>query len=180
MSRTRQTDQKAEQAEGKTLTAPEPRRERHPGLRAAGMAVSRLASPIIARQGGGILARLKSAWKTAIGADMAEITWPESLSRDGVLKLRVASAQALEIQHRAPLLIERINQFFGRAVITRLALVRGPLPLAGTPRARAPEPLDATESALLEQQAAAVDDPELRAALVRLGRAVLAENRRRD
>ena len=58
------------------------------------------------------------------------MSWPATLGRDGVLKLRAAPGAALELQHRAPLIIERINLFFGRAAVTRLALVQGPLPLA--------------------------------------------------
>ena len=42
-------------------------------------------------------------------------------------------AAALELQHRAPLLIERVNLFFGRPAVTRLILVQGPLPLSAAP-----------------------------------------------
>jgi hypothetical protein len=176
MSRTQQSDETVESS--RTLPADGDRRERRPGLRAAGVAVSRLAGPIIARQGGGALARLKSGWNAAVGAETAESTWPDSLTRGGVLKLRVVSAQALELQHRAPLLIQRINGFFGRPVVTRLVLVQGPLPLASPARDPGPGPLGAAESAAIEHQVAAVDDPELRAALARLGRAVWAASRR--
>ena len=100
------------------------------GFRAVGVAVSKLTVPIVARRGGGILVRLKAEWAAIVGPDWAEVSWPAALGRDGVLKLRVAPGAALELQHRAPLIIERINLFFGRAVVTRLALVQGPLPLA--------------------------------------------------
>jgi hypothetical protein len=63
----------------------------------------------------------------------ADSTWPEALARGGTLKLRVARHRALELQHRAPLVIERINLFFGRDAVTRLALIQGPLPLAPLP-----------------------------------------------
>src|SRR6185312_7989255 len=36
--------------------------ERRPGLRAAGLAATRIVGPIVARHGGGILARLKADW----------------------------------------------------------------------------------------------------------------------
>ena len=100
------------------LTASARESEYHQGLRAVGVAVSKLAAPIVIKRGGGILVRLKSEWLAIIGSDWAAVTWPSALGRDGVLKLRAASTAALELQHRAPLLIERVNVFFGRLVVT--------------------------------------------------------------
>ena len=104
--------------------------ERRSGLRPAGEAASRDRGPIVARGGGGVLARLKAEWSAVAGAELAAQAWPEKLGRDGALKLRVAPGFALDLQHRAPLVIERINVFFGRAAVTRLVLVQGTLPLA--------------------------------------------------
>src|SRR5580765_4598854 len=107
---------------------------RQGGLRAAGIAAAQLAGPIVARHGGGVIGRLKAEWAAVVGAELGATTWPAALGRDGALKLRVASSVALDLQHRAPLVIERINLFFGRSVVARLALVQGPLPLATRPR----------------------------------------------
>lgn len=159
-----------------SLTGDDGAGERRPGFRAAGTSASRIVGPIVARHGGGILARLKSEWGAIVGQEIAVVTWPESLGRDGALKLRVAPTRALEIQHRAPQVIERINLFFGREAATRLALVQGPLPLAApapAPRAGAPV-LDASEAAALDRRLEAVASLELRAALARLGRRVIA------
>ena len=116
-----------------SLTGPAPGSERRQGFQAVGTAVSKLAAPIVAKRGGGILVRLKARWGAIVGPDWAGVTWPTALGRDGALKVRTASGAALELQHRAPLVIERINLFFGRQVIMRLALVQGPLPLASPP-----------------------------------------------
>jgi hypothetical protein len=142
------------------------------GFRAVGVAVSKLTLPIVARRGGGILVRLKAEWVAIVGPDWAEVSWPTTLGRDGVLKLRAAPGAALELQHRAPLIIERINPFFGRTVVTRLALVQGPLPLA--PGAGRPVifPLPEGEAKALNQRLSVIADPGLRAALAQLGRAV--------
>jgi hypothetical protein len=158
------------------LAGPAAERE-HPkrgywGFRAVGVAVSKLTVPIIARRGGGILVRLKAGWAAIVGPDWAEVSWPTALGRDGVLKLRAASGAALELQHRAPLIIERINLFFGRAVVTRLALVQGPLPLASGAGRPVIPPLSEGEAAALDQRLSEVADPDLRAALAQLGRAV--------
>ena len=147
--------------------------ERRPGFRAAGASLSRVVRPIMERHGGGVLTRLKAEWTAIAGPDIAVATWPEALARGGTLKLRVAPAKALELQHRAPLVIERVNLFFGREAVTRLALMQGPLPLAAPTRHPPPRPLRAVEAAALDDQLAGVESPELRDALARLGRRVI-------
>lgn len=142
------------------------------GFRAIGVAVSRLARPIVARRGGGILVRLKTEWAAIVGPEWAEVSWPNALARDGALKLRIVSGAALELQHRAPLMIERINLFFGRAVITRLALVQGPLPLPVMPGGRPVHRLAPAEEKAIDERLSGVADADLRDALARLGRAV--------
>jgi hypothetical protein len=102
------------------------------------------------------------------------------LGRDRALKLRVVSSAALDLQHRAPLVIERINRFFGRSVVLRLALVQGPLPLATRPRPAPPAPLAAEDAKALDARLAEIADPELRAALAGLGHLVLAGKARGD
>lgn len=150
-----------------------PRGERRPGLRPLAAAAARIAAPIVARHGGGVLARLKAEWGAVAGPELAALTWPEGLGRGGALKLRVMPGFALELQHRAPLALERINRFFGRAAVTRIVLVQGPLPLPGAaPRPAAP-PLTGGEARELDSRLATVADPELRAALAGLGALVL-------
>jgi hypothetical protein len=162
---------------GSSLTPDDKGGERRPGFRAAGASLSRVVGPIVARHGGGVLARLKSDWATIIGPELADAAWPEALARGGTLKLRVAPHKALEIQHRAPLVIERINLFFGREAVTRLALIQAPLPLPAAVRSEASRPLAAGDAAALDRQLSSVDDPELRQALEGLGRAVIGTER---
>ena len=153
--------------------------ERRPGLRAVGPLASRLAAPVVARHGGGILTRLKADWSAVIGADIAASSWPQALGRDGALKLRVAAATALELQHRAPLLIERINVYLGRPAVSRLVFVQGPLPIAPRARHSPPRQLGAGEAESIERQIAAIGDSELKAALARLGKSVASSAPRR-
>jgi hypothetical protein len=149
-------------------------------MRAAGVAASGVAAPIVARHGGGVLGRLKAEWPAVVGAELAPLTWPEALGRDGALKLRVASSLAVELQHRAPLVIERINLFFGRAAVIRLVLVQGPLPLPALPPTGMPAPLPGAEARALDIRLADIADPALREALAGLGHLVLAGVRRGD
>jgi hypothetical protein len=159
---------------GSILAGPMPENERRSGFRAAGVAASKIAVPIIGKRGGGVLVRLKSEWAAIVGTDWSDETWPIALGRDGVLKLRAASGVALELQHRAPLMIERINGFFGRPAITRLTLVQGPLPLAGPSTRPLLRPLAPAEATALDRRLSHIAEPELREALARLGRAMLA------
>ena len=124
------------------------------------------------RRGGGLGVRLKAEWPAIAGAQWSTASWPVALGRDGALKLRVAGAAALELQHGAPLLVERVNLYFGRAVVSRLVLQQGPLPLAAERRGRQPRPLSAGEESALDARLSEIADPDLKAALSRLGRAV--------
>ena len=151
---------------------------RQGGLRAAGTAASRIAGPIVSRHGGGALTRLKTAWSAAAGAEFAATTWPEALGRDGALKLRVTPGLALELQHRAPLLIERINGFLGRGVVARLVLFQAPLPIAAPPVRAATPPPSPGDAAAIDAQLTDIADTELRGALAGLGRLVAGKARR--
>jgi hypothetical protein len=169
MKRQRETPKEAA-----SLPRPARESERPHGFRAVGVAVSKLAAPIISRRGGGILVRLKADWDAIAGTDWAAVSWPSALGRDGALKLRAAPLAALELQHRAPLLLERINLFFGRPVVTRLVLVQATLPADSPPSGPGLRPLAANEVERLDEQLSEIADPSLRAALAGLGRALIS------
>jgi len=141
-----------------------------------GGAVARLTASVVAR-GGGLLARLKASWPAIVGEELGAATWPSALSRAGALKLCVASGLALEIQHRTPLLIERLNLFLGRGAVARIVLVQGPLPLPARRRPPLQRVLSPEETSALDDQIRVVSDPELRDALARLGRRVVESSR---
>lgn len=122
-------------------------------------------------------ARLMAEWGSIVGAELAGRTRPEKLDRrgqNGTLRLVVAPGWAVEVQHLEPLIIQRINQFFGAAVVTRLALKQGPVIAPSAKPAPAPRaaPSPEQEQALAEA-CAKVEDKELAAVLERLGRQVL-------
>ena len=133
---------------------------------------SKLAAPIVAKRGSRVLVPLKANWAAIVGPEWAVTAWPAALGRDGALKLHAASAAALELQHCAPLLIERINLYFGRSAVTRLVLVQGALPRRADPSGPAPCWLTAGESEALDRRVAGIVDADLRTALARLGKAV--------
>ena len=152
--------------------------ERRGSLRAIAAEVPRIAGAVLGKHGFGE-AQLVAQWSAIIGEDIARGASPEKLSfargerRDGTLHLRVAPGLALEIQHREPVLLERINAFFGYRAVARLALRQGPPARTAEPRPEPPRPLAAQERQALDRHVAQIDDPELRAALARLGAAVI-------
>jgi hypothetical protein len=77
---------------------------------------------------------------------------------------------ALEIQHAADVILQRVNRFFGWSAVGRLALRQAPLSRRDRPAtSRAP---DATSVAKVAETLSAVEDEELRAALARLGASI--------
>lgn len=117
-------------------------------------------------------------WAEIVGRQVARMAAPERLGRSrgkqgGVLMLRVRPANALEIQHLAPLIVERINGYYGRPVVSALRLRQGPLPRPAAPRQAPPAPDPALDAALAER-VAGVTHERLRTALARLGRHALA------
>jgi len=149
---------------------------RENGFRAVGGLAQRLASGLVERRGkagrGGSIARLRLGWSAIVGPDLAGVTRPEALlsgrGRSGtILRLRVASAAALEVQHRTGQIVERVNAYAGHKMIDDVRLMQGVIAKAPSPAA--PTPPDAKTVARMAERTAAVEDPDLRAALTRLG-----------
>ncbi|MCW8915025.1 MAG: DciA family protein [Magnetovibrio sp.] len=130
-------------------------------------------------------ATIVTKWPQIVGDDMARHTLPEKIvfSRDGAtggtLHLKTDSgAFAMELQHNEPLVLERINTFFGYRAVVRIKLIQGPLPRnrETAQRAKPPRPLSKAETEAIAGTVATVDDPELQEALARLGRNVMGKN----
>ena len=155
--------------------------KRRGGLRAIAAEIPRIAGAALGKRGFGE-AQLVTQWEAVIGEELAAKLSPERLvfprgeRRGGTLRLRVASAFAVEAQHLEPVLIERINAFFGYGAVARLAFIQGP-PLTAAPAPPRLRKLSAEEQRDIESRVAGVADPELRDALVRLGSAVAGTRR---
>jgi len=157
-------------------------RDRRGGMRALAGPLGRVARPALRRRGlaGG---RIVAEWPEIVGATLAAASCPETLrpargaEAGGVLVVRVDGPLAVELQHLEPVVIERINGYFGYRAIERLAIVRGPLPERPAPAGPAPEAPDPEAARKSATHAAGVTSEPLRAALESLGRAVLARSR---
>ncbi len=112
-------------------------------------------------------------WPDIVGQPLADHTCPERLGRDGVLRIRVDGGMALELAHLEPVLLARIASYIGYRAVTRLALVQGPVPPRPRRPVRAVRALGEDEEAALNARLADTEDTALRAALERLGRAVI-------
>jgi hypothetical protein len=146
--------------------------------------VASIAKPILGERGFAAGA-VVSEWAAIVGPELARVTMPEKIvyprgrSVEGALRLRIASgAAAVEVQHLEPVLVERINGYFGYRAVARLRLVQGPI--AGGARASRPatRTLAPEEERELAARVAPVADARLRQSLHALGRAILGRQER--
>ncbi len=124
-------------------------------------------------------------WAEIVGPELARWCEPASLrwpprppgaaeAKEGAtLTIRVEGAFALDLQHRAPQVVDRINGYFGWRCVERLAFKQGPVRKAQAPQKRAKPALSVESSQRLDRLLEPVDSPTLKAALARLGVGVL-------
>jgi hypothetical protein len=131
------------------------------------------------RRFGFVQSSIVSRWREIVGERYAAVSSPESIRfppgkrSDGVLNLIVEGAHAPMMQHVAPVIVERVNRFFGHQAVARVAFRQGLVQVArartrAAPASLRPIPVELGDS--LRQ----VADPELRACLEALARGVAA------
>jgi hypothetical protein len=128
------------------------------------------------------------SWPEIVGERLAAHTeplrmeWPRAPAAPTIsserpapatLVIRVAGAFALELQHCAPLVVERVNAHFGWRCVGRIALRQGPLQRRDGAKAPAPT-LDPSRESAVDSRVRDIPDAGLRDALARLGRGVLS------
>jgi hypothetical protein len=135
-------------------------------------------------------AELVTRWTEIAGAEIAahsepiKIQWPRmaspslTASREGrrefgrppgTLILRVEGPSAVEIQHLAGVICERVNRFLGWRAVERIALRQAPLRRTARKRMAT---ADSTAAARIAASLPEVADEDLRGALARLGAAI--------
>ncbi|MGI6247704.1 MAG: DUF721 domain-containing protein [Pseudochelatococcus sp.] len=158
--------------------------------------VDRCIEPVLAAQGFAA-SDVIFAWPEIVGDRLArhteplQVLWPrrskgkhaasEASRQPGTLVVRVTGAFALELQHMAPVVVERVNTHFGWRCIGQLALRQGPIrreAIQGRAGAPPEQPLDPAQETLVREAVANIADDPLRAALENFGKAVLAYNNR--
>ena len=146
---------------------------------AAGSILRRATANALRRRGfgeGEVIAR----WADIVGPELAALTAPEKLQQrrgdlaGAVLHIRVAGAAAVELQHKAPMVLERINGFYGYRAVDRLKLVQGPLPVPEVVSRPVKRAVTGAESAAIKSRASGTKSETLRQALERLGTSILS------
>lgn len=140
------------------------------------------------RRQGFASAELVTRWTEIAGAEIAahsepiKIQWPRAFPSaaggsgpdrgqpPGTLVLRVEGPAAIEIQHLAGLICERVNRFLGWRAVERVVLRQAPLRRAL--RRRSVPVADAAAVARIAATMPEIADEELRQALARLGAAL--------
>lgn len=121
-------------------------------------------------------AAILGEWATIVGPELAARCTPLSLrgaaGGGATLELAVRGGAALELQHAAPQLIERINGHLGWRAVARLVLRQRPAPAREPPPAP-PAPPDPALDRAIAADLETVEAPELAEALRGLGRVLL-------
>ena len=118
-------------------------------------------------------------WTDIVGVEIAahsepiKIQWSRpadgEASEPGTLVLRVEGPAAIEVQHLANVVCERVNRFLGWRAVNRVALRQAPLRRAATKPARRGDPVAA---ARIAEGLSDIGDDDLKQALARLGAAI--------
>lgn len=109
------------------------------------------------------------------------LIWPRKARDDpdaaggATLVVAANAGAALILQHSAPILIERLNAFFGWRAVERVKIVQRPIPAPQAEKKPLPK-LTAEQEAALATQLSELPDSPLKTALARLGRGVLARH----
>jgi hypothetical protein len=131
------------------------------------------------RRFGFVQSAIVSRWAEIVGERYARVSSPESIrfptgkKAGGVLTLLVDGAHAPLIQHLTPLIVERVNRFFGYAAINRIVFRQGKPP-APPPKPERPQLRPVPKE--LGEGLREIVDPELRACLESLAAQIAASS----
>ncbi len=174
--------------------APEPKAPSHPRRRRGAAPVAELLVDALkpaARKRGFATVDLFTHWAEIVGATYRDVTQPERLSwprrledggEDGfepaTLTVRCEGSRALLFQHEIPQMLERINAVFGFPAVSRIRIVQKPIVRPKIVRPARLRPLSRAEEERVGSLTAEIEDEGLKAALKRLGHAVIATPKR--
>jgi hypothetical protein len=143
--------------------------------------VNRCLGDVFARQGFAS-ADIVTHWPDIVGPEVAahaepmQLKWPRTArgsdeeAGPATLVLRVEGPAAIEIQHLAGVILERVNRFYGWRAVDRIALRQAPLARRTRPRPALGPSADAVAN--VAATLPDIADESLRAALARLGAAI--------
>ena len=141
--------------------------ERQGRMRPAGELVGAIGG-VAFKRFGFVQGAVVSRWREIVGEKYGAVSLPESIrfpqgqKQGGTLTLLVEGAHAPLIQHLGPMIIDKVNRFFGYEAVAKIVFRQGRLP-APPPRIERPKP--APVPVELGEGLRAIADPELRACL---------------
>ncbi len=121
-----------------------------------------------------------SRWPDIVGPALADCSLPERLTfsrdetRGGSLYIRVQGSMAPELQHFEPMIIERINSYYGYQAVARMIYRHGPVPIRARKIKKLPPILTDSQEKDLKSRLDGVSNPDLYKALYQLGREVVS------
>jgi hypothetical protein len=137
-----------------------------------------LAGPVFAKHGFA-QAEVLSHWPQIVGEDLAAFCAPEKIrwprgenAKGGTLVVKATAGHALDVEQSIPVILERISQFLGHGSVQAVKVQ----PSHSLPILKKNPPPPAEAPAHIKAATQSVADPDLQAALLRLGAAVSAEN----
>ncbi len=133
------------------------------------------------RRFGFVQSSIVSRWREIVGARYAAVSAPESIrfppgrKSAGTLTLVVEGAHAPMLQHVAPAIQDRVNQFFGYEAVARVAIRQGLVQVEKRKSRPAPPSLrPVTLPVDMKDSLRDIADPELRECLESLARGLAA------
>ncbi|WP_246449197.1 DUF721 domain-containing protein [Sphingomonas sabuli] len=151
---------------------------RHRRARSAGELIGNAGGPAF-RRFGFIQASVVSRWPEIVGDRYARVSSPESIrfpagrKSGGVLSIVVQGAHAPLMQHLAPVIVERVNRFFGYSAVAKLSFRQG-APVARPAKVERPELRPVPNE--IGEGLREIADPELRACLEALAARIEASD----
>jgi hypothetical protein len=100
------------------------------------------------------------------------VRFPQGKKSGGTLSLTVVGAHAPLMQHLTPLIIERVNRFFGYAAVDKIAFRQGRVATVKRPVRPVPQPIPRERGEGLRE----IADPGLRACLEALAESLVTSN----
>jgi hypothetical protein len=122
-------------------------------------------------------------WREIVGPDIASDCLPEKLAfpagrrSDGSLQVIASGGAALELQHRATQILDRVNGYLGYGAVAHLKIRQGRLPVRKHYRSVASDSPDSSE--FDEPGLTSITDPKLKEALASFGHSVQRSERRK-
>ncbi len=152
------------------------------GPKAIGSIVGKSARAALVKRGFAH-ADILSHWQNIVGPTLYDVSSPERLTysrnknSEASLKVRVSPGHAPEFQHFEPLIIERINSFFGYKAVARINIIQAPVKRQKKPQKTALPKPSLSQKQWLERSIDQVSDPELKENLRSLGASLVVRQK---